>query len=98
MRLKKLKTAKASLQRALDIERYQLNYLSTKYKTEVLKRIARQVDNVKVVLGSKGFNHSDPITILSLIADLHTAFNNAAVHEGAAVWIMSYFHAKTPHH
>ena len=47
---------------------------------------------------SEWFNHSDPITILSFLVDLRMTFNNAALHEGAAILIISYVLGMTPHH
>ena len=79
-RVKKLKRTRASFQRALDIERYRLNDQSTKLNTKGLKHIAKQVDKVNIVLGPKGFNQFDPITLLFSFVSFRMAFNNAAVH------------------
>ena len=77
-----------SFQLILDIEKYRLNDRNTKCNTKVLKRISNQAHRVKVMLGPKEFNNSDPITLLSFLSDLPEAFNIAAVHEGAAEWII----------
>ena len=66
--------------------------------TEVLRRMAKQVDKVKVKLWPKGLNHSNPIILFSFFADLRMKLNNAAVLEDAAVWIISHFLRETTRH
>ena len=48
---------------------------------KVLRCIAKRLDKVKVMLKPREFNHSDSITKLSFLADLHTEFNKPTVQE-----------------
>ena len=79
--MKRFKRTTVSFQHALDIDRYQLSGLSTKYTISIFWSISKQVDKVKMILGPKTFNLSVPITILSFVADLLTVFTNTAIHK-----------------
>ena len=73
-RLKKLKKTNLSFQCTLDSERYRLNDRNTKSNTKVFKCIAKHVDEVQLMQEPERFNHSDLITILSVLSKLRMAF------------------------
>lgn len=94
LRLKVLRPMQDFFAKEVDYRTYRLMNTPQQFDSKNASRISKLVKKMRSRLKETDFNAIDPILILACLTEFRDACDNIGTHEGAAMWLISYFMKK----